>query len=57
MWHVIHNNQSFSNRQTTTSRQATFAHTLDPEVANQSNASGDLALKLRLVNESVITEQ
>ncbi len=57
MWHVMHDNQSFSDRQTTTSRQATFAHTVHPEVANKSNAGGDLALKLGVVNVSTITAQ
>ena len=57
MWHVMHDNQSFSDRQTTISRQATFAHVLHPEVANKSNAGGDLALKLEIVNESIITGQ
>ena len=53
----MHDNQSLTDRQTTISRQATFVRRLHPDVANKFNAGSDLALKLRLVNESITTAQ
>ena len=53
-----HVNQSIKGTTpTTTSRQANFAHTFHADDANKANVGGNLALKLGLVNESIITAQ